>query len=204
MTLELTIQKMFNDYPSLFKERADCLNHLFCTIGNGYYWENGELVDCGSICRAPEDVDKEELELLQGQLIRGKAFQYYKMSLRDEVYEMIARERKREDFDERLERCGMTKLQWAELSLKEIEEAPPNVYYKIKDRKMRWYFFIGGYCKQFAYLWNYPKNIKEDWLAGIEETKTLLMEYGYDLETPIDKNANFEEYKKEYRRQMKL
>lgn len=199
MKLELTIQKMFNDYPSLFKERADCLNHLFCTIGNGYDWENGELVDCGSICRAPEDVDKEELDFLQNQLLRGKAFQYYKMSLRDEVYEMIARERKREDFDEWLERLEMTKLQWAELALKNIEKAPPNVYYKIKDRKMRWYFFIGGYCKNFSYLWNYPKNIKEDWLAGIEETKALLMEDGYDLETPIDTIANLEEYKKAIR-----
>ena len=38
MNVELTIQSMFDDYPTLFKDRADCLNHLFCVIGNGYEW----------------------------------------------------------------------------------------------------------------------------------------------------------------------
>ena len=44
MKLEETIQKMYDFYPSLFTERWQCLNHLFCVIGNGYRWENGELI----------------------------------------------------------------------------------------------------------------------------------------------------------------
>ena len=45
MTVELTMQAMYDHFPGLFKERADCLNHLFCTTGNGYDWIDGELVD---------------------------------------------------------------------------------------------------------------------------------------------------------------
>ena len=45
MNVELTIQDCFDNYPGLFKERVDVLNHLFCVIGNGYDWKNGELVD---------------------------------------------------------------------------------------------------------------------------------------------------------------
>lgn len=193
MTLELTIQKMFNKYPTLFKERADCLNHLFCTIGNGYEWKKGELVGCGSICRAPDKFDKEELDLLQNQLIDGKAFQYNKLSLRDEVSQMVERERNREDFDEYLKRHHWTKEQWLEMVTKEIENTPSDIYHKC-PRNMRWYFYLGGYCKEYAYLWNYPKNIKRDWLEGINETKSLLIEDGYSFEEEIDTEKNRKEY----------
>mgnify|MGYP006921415738 CR=1 FL=1 len=36
---------MLKDYPSLFQNRTDCFDQLFCVLGNGYEWENGELVD---------------------------------------------------------------------------------------------------------------------------------------------------------------
>ena len=45
MTLELTIQDMFDRFPLIFQTRTDCLNHLFCVLGNSYAWEGGELVD---------------------------------------------------------------------------------------------------------------------------------------------------------------
>lgn len=44
MKVEDTIQYLYDNHPSLFQERWQCLNHLFCVIGNGYEWENGELV----------------------------------------------------------------------------------------------------------------------------------------------------------------
>lgn len=45
MKAEETLQVMADFYPTLFQTRQQALNHLFCTIGNGYHWENGELVD---------------------------------------------------------------------------------------------------------------------------------------------------------------
>lgn len=45
MKFEHTLQFMMDFYAELFPTRKQCLNHLFCTIGNGYEWENGELVD---------------------------------------------------------------------------------------------------------------------------------------------------------------
>jgi hypothetical protein len=41
---ETTIRRSLWRYPSLFANRADVLYHLFCIIGNGYDWVNGELV----------------------------------------------------------------------------------------------------------------------------------------------------------------
>ena len=83
MNVELTIQEMFDDFPTLFKERADCLNHLFCAIGNGFEWVDGELVDTF------DGVASERIATLSARLIDGKAHQYNKLSLRAEarIYE---------------------------------------------------------------------------------------------------------------------
>lgn len=47
MRAEDTLQYMADFYPTLFRTRKHALNHLFCTIGNGYEWLNGELVEDG-------------------------------------------------------------------------------------------------------------------------------------------------------------
>lgn len=44
MKAETTIQYLLDFYPTIFPTRKHVLQHLFCTIGNGYYWENGELL----------------------------------------------------------------------------------------------------------------------------------------------------------------
>lgn len=45
MGAEDTLQYMADFYPDLFPTRKHALDHLFCLIGNGYEWVNGELVD---------------------------------------------------------------------------------------------------------------------------------------------------------------
>lgn len=45
MRPEDTMQFMMDFYPDIFPTRKHCLNHLFCVIGNGYEWINGELVN---------------------------------------------------------------------------------------------------------------------------------------------------------------
>lgn len=44
MTVETTLQQMFDHYPILFSTRRECFDHLFCTIGNGYKWKWGQLI----------------------------------------------------------------------------------------------------------------------------------------------------------------
>lgn len=45
MRAEETLQFMMDFYPELYPTRKHCLNHLFCSIENGYGWRKGELVD---------------------------------------------------------------------------------------------------------------------------------------------------------------
>lgn len=196
MTLELTIQDMFDCYPTLFKERADCLNQLFCTIGNGYEWKNGEL------CRAFSP-DMERINHLASRLIDGKAHQYKKLSVRDEarLYEekRIAEGwygRYKEQYpDEDIEHLRQVRE-------KTIAELPDDVFYHIPERAKRWYFYIPespfvDFCEDFAYLFNYPDDIKPDWKAGIDECRRLLVEDGYDvpernaLSRPVNRNRRY-------------
>lgn len=172
MTLELTIQAMFDEYPTLFQDRVDCLNHLFCVIGNGYKWINGELVDID------DNYSKSELKAFETHLVNGKAFQYNKMSFRDierqyvkeAILERLTDEQKTPEvlkiLDEKIE-AGLTK---------------PDNFPIEQSRAERWYFHSAGYCRDYAYLFNYPENIKPDWLAGIEETKKMLREDGYEVD----------------------
>lgn len=45
MRAEDTLQYMADFYPGIFPTRKHALNQLFCVIGNGFDWINGELVD---------------------------------------------------------------------------------------------------------------------------------------------------------------
>lgn len=175
MRLELTIQLMFDHYPELFKTRADALDHLFCTCGNGFNWHNGELAD-------PDDKDyysEQYLKELESHLVAGKAFQHNKLSLKQEKLNRLKEERGL--IKTICEIRGITPEQYFKDQEKAINRLPDDRYYEIEDRKYRWYFFCAGECKSWAPLFNYPKDIKDDWLAGIEETKQLLIEDGYDL-----------------------
>ena len=44
MRAEDTLQFMMDFYGDVFPTRKHCLNALFCEIGNGYIWENGEII----------------------------------------------------------------------------------------------------------------------------------------------------------------
>ena len=45
MRAEDTLQFMMDFQGNLFYNRQKCLDQLFCTIGNGYSWVDGELVE---------------------------------------------------------------------------------------------------------------------------------------------------------------
>ena len=45
MRAEDTLPCMMDFQGSLFHSRQKCLDQLFCTIGNGYSWVDGELVE---------------------------------------------------------------------------------------------------------------------------------------------------------------
>lgn len=181
MNVELTMQHMYDTYPGLFKERADCLDHLFCGIGNGYDWVDGELVYY--------DLSEDEIKTLETNLVDGKAFQHNKLSLRAES-RMYERERIAngwyEEYKERYPDEDIEHLKT--VRQKTLEKLPDDIYYKEPERKKRWYFYVNipgrehiDFHERFAYLFNYPENIKPDWFEAINECRQMLIDDGFIL-----------------------
>lgn len=131
MRAEDTLQYMTDFYKTLFPTRKHCLNHLFCVVGNGYKWINGELVDT------------------------------------DDIYEKryrLTAPIKRAEFPEEdnwWNRHNLEKL----ISKQTNKPMNPNFAFS-------WY----NLSKEYSYLYNYPDNIKPDWLKLLNECKQLLKE----------------------------
>ena len=136
MRAEDTLQFMADFYPSIFPTRKHCLNHLFCTIGNGYRWVKGELV---------EDDDKK----------------YNR-------YRLVKPVRKAEFEDER---------DWWVRYRFELE-----MHEETGKRINPDYFFEWSQpSREYSYIYHYPKNIRPDWKALLEECRQMLKEDGVEI-----------------------
>ena len=76
-----TVKSAIWQYPSLFHNRTEVLHHLFCVLGNGFDWEDGELVDRWQDER-PDDlyerinrVDEGEAELRESRPEIAESFE---------------------------------------------------------------------------------------------------------------------------------
>lgn len=145
MKLEQQIQTMYEEYPELFQTRKQCLDHLFCVVGNSYEWVNGELVHYDCVNRTFDN---------------------------EFMFELDENSKSKEpiSFDE-----------WFEKRVEALNELleifPDDDNIKRNIERYQWY----PLSKKYSYLYNYPKDIKEDWLNGIEETKRLLKEDGVEV-----------------------
>ncbi len=136
MRAEDTLQFMADFYPSIFPTRKHCLNHLFCTIGNGYRWVKGELV---------EDDDKK----------------YNR-------YRLVKPVRKAEFEDER--------DWWVRYRFEQ------EMHEETGKRINPDYFFEWSQpSREYSYIYHFPKNIRPDWKALLEECRQMLKEDGVEI-----------------------
>lgn len=157
MTLELTIQSMFDHYPLIFQTRFDCLNHLFCTLGNGLDWEDGELTG---------------VEEPVNSLTDGKAHQHHVDTARSRA---IRRAK------------AYAAIHGGTIDESSYTNIPDTPCVSARPRRERWYFVhrfaanqperIDLY-KDYVPLWNIPPDVKPDWLAGATECMKMLLEDG--------------------------
>lgn len=131
---------MMDFYPDIFPTRKHCLDHLFCTLGNGYKWVNGELVD--------DDNPYTNRYKLQKHIKHAEP--------NDEFHYSKMRE---------------MEVRWKKIWGDE---------YKITKNNAKYHFcwYVDKNSVFDCKLFNYPDDIKPDWLAAIEECKQLLRDDG--------------------------
>lgn len=136
MRAEDTLQFMVDFYPDIFPTRKHCLDHLFCVIGNGYEWVDGELVDADNKYekryKLRKPIKKAEFENEQSWLDNNRFY--------TELY----------DGEE-------DRIPW------------------------KWRFDWYPLSKNYSKLYNYPEDIKDDWMSLLEECKQMLIADGIDL-----------------------
>ena len=95
MTVETTIQRMFDEYPDLFSTRQECYDFLFCVIGNGYEWRRGQLVYCDD--ESTKEEEEEDYACPFPPLARQSEENIAKRRKEDEELHNLQRENDLED-----------------------------------------------------------------------------------------------------------
>lgn len=159
MKPERTIQEMYDRWH--YTSRQDALNQLFCVLGNGYEWKEGELVD-SSILYEYDSLSDALVELPFEKDTAPDIIS--KAPITDEEAE-IQRQQWIEQFAKL--KCVCNKSLSYEDALKTTLE---NTH--------KWYPL-----SKLAHICNLPEDITPEWKAVAEECKAMLKKDGIDIDT---------------------
>lgn len=181
MDLEATIEQSILCYPSLNRWRSDVLEHLFYVIGNGYEWQDGQLVHLG-----PEPSYISSSKLFQDDYVE-------RVSSRIAQTDPEGAEKFRRDSAERDARQDATEaairaqVGWRSKFLgppKSIFDTGLTAFKRPTADTLRMY--PGGWSlypesDKYSFVNNLPPDIRPDWLAGALETRRW---YNYYMSHP--------------------
>lgn len=160
MTVETTIQQMFDEYPDLFSTRQECYDFLFCVIGNGYEWKRGQIVRIGD---GEEDRNIQMWEHMDYADLQDK---WESTGIKPKAVQSemnIVEKRKRDEGLHNFKR---------EIDL---EDGLPDIG-PYDPEKHHWY----PIC-EYSLINNVPKDIRPDWAAALEECKEMLRKDGINI-----------------------
>ena len=153
MTIKDTIKSMIIMHPRLFPTKLSVYDHLFLTNGNGYRWENGELIS--------ED-DEENCSIDDGlEALFNNELQY------DFLEDYLNATTDSEDIINYFKRRNKEKLELAKVIIN---------YEKIINEKLYITNDVVLYplC-EYAKILNIPNDIKDDWKDAIKEFLDFIM-----------------------------
>ena len=153
MTVKDTLKSMLIMYPLIFPNKLSLYDHLFLTNGNGYKWENGELIsgDNKENCSIEDGLE----ELLNDEL------QY------DFLSDFLEETSDVEDIINYIKRRNKKNLELAKVIIN---------HEKIMNEKLYITNEVELYplCK-YAKILNIPDDIKDDWKDAIKEFLDFIM-----------------------------
>jgi hypothetical protein len=81
---------------------------------------------------------------------------------------------------------------------KEIFKQPDEALWKNVDRELKPSTICFYPLSKYSHIFNLPADIQHDWLEGVKETITLLLEYGFGEENDVMMNDFRKEEQKKY------
>jgi len=128
MTVETTLQDMYDNFPDLFSTRQECYNHLFCIVGNGYCWKWGQIVE--DVYGLEENEKLHEDDYLHPKVLKAVQSIYNIKMKQDEDRELheLKRLNDLEDYNIDIGKYDPNKPHWSRISQYSlINEIPFNI-----------------------------------------------------------------------------
>ena len=153
MTIKDTIKSMIITCPRLFPTKLSVYNHLFLTNGNGYRWENGELIseDDEENCSIEDGLESLFCDQLQYDFLEG-----YLNTTPDS-----------EDIINYFKRRNKENLELAKVIINYEKIINEKLYLPNKEE-------LYPLCK-YAKILNIPDDIKDDWKDALKEFLDFIM-----------------------------
>ena len=192
MTVKDTVTKSLLEYPLLFLNSLDVYNHLFCTIGNGYDWIDGELVDtCSSnekvptIKKAIQKIIEREIkdyfidtrEYWIDEMLGNGIDSHTKEAIREKINEdfEISNRIIKENLTDSINLILDLDYRYKDFSIytKDTKRYKSTRFLKnyiwSNWRGNEWKWHIYPLCIEYSYLCNFPDDIKFDWAIAIDK-----------------------------------
>ena len=173
MNVKDTVRRMLMVYPSVCINALDVYDHLFCTIGNGFEWKDGELVEISEVSEFPLKVPTLYEALDNAMQFKLLDHPYSMFESTQVIYKM--RHDDKEDMEEivnsfskkmyNMLKESVSLICRTEERLDDFDvptlERYPEIF--MKNYEFRLY----GLC-EYSELFNLPDDIKPDWLDAAE------------------------------------
>jgi hypothetical protein len=175
MNLKDSVINSMREYPSISKNKLDVYDHLFLTIGNGYDWVNGELIEKynekPNIISIEEAIDKLFNDESRIDLTTDRMFFYIGELKKGEI---VVKESLQYDL-KRYARDVKTIINAEKAVNQSLFEIEPII--SLDGLKPECILYP---LSKYSEIMNIPDNVKPDWLNGIKE----LMDYLLNSEFP--------------------
>ena len=153
MTVKDTIKSMITMHPRLFSTKLSVYDHLFLTNGNGYKWENGQLIS--------KD-DEENCSIDDGlEALFNDELQY------DFLEDYLNVTTDSEDIINYFKRRNKEKLELVKVIINYEKIINEKLYLHNKEE-------LYPLCK-YSKILNIPDDIKDDWKDAIKEFLDFIM-----------------------------
>ena len=160
MTVETTIQQMFDECPDLFSTRQECYDFLFCVIGNGYKWKRGQIVRVG------DGEEDRNIQMWEEMDYADLQDEWESAGIKPKAAQSEMNIGKRRKDDEKLHNLKREN---------DLEDGLPDIG-PYDSNKRHWY----PIC-EYSLINNVPKDVKPDWKAAAEECRAMLREDGIEV-----------------------
>ena len=185
MNVQDTVRDSLLEYPMLFCNALDVYNHLFCVIGNGYEWRDGELIELSKKSRKRPLTVKKAIKTIIERKKKSDVLETIKWIILEDHNKEEGKEIKPigEELLERMICLEFDDIQDSVLLDLDIDKrckdfsaytSEHKPYGKVmhrlygfdKNKVQRWKAY--PLIIEYSYLCNFPEDIKADWAVAID------------------------------------